>query len=107
MLPVAICQAVAVSSVLCFSIVARTGIFHPYCIHVLPAVHVFLSWLLHVDVATLGMSYCIQPSDLPQEAVGGVAGQMCVWLECIEMVMLSLSWRLFQIRAVLEFNSTR
>lgn len=79
------------SSVLCFSIVAGTGIFHPCCIHVLPAMHVFPSWLLHVNVATLGRSYCSQPSDLPQKAIGGVTGQVHVWLECIEKVMLSLS----------------
>lgn len=28
-------------------------------------------------------------------------------LECTEKVMLSLSWKVFQLRAFLEFNSTR
>lgn len=39
-----------------------------------------------------------------QGAVGGVSD---VWQECAEKVMLSRSWKIFKLRAFLEFNYSR
>ena len=68
--------AVAMSSVLWFSVVATTDFFTHVAF--MSYLRVFPSWLLHVDAAALGMGCCTQISS-PLICWGSNVGECEMW----------------------------